>query len=116
MRPLIATGPVSLVVRRKGVWDGKVGELRLLRRRGRPAGSALCDGANFYFRKTKGPIPANNCMMYVDEVDEFCATLKAKGVRILEEPEDKPWGYRQFTLEDLNGHTLCVFRFSDGVE
>ena len=79
-------------------------------------GSALCDGANFYFRKTKGPIPANNCMVYVDEVDEFCATLKARGVKILEEPEDKPWGYRQFTLEDLNGHTLCVFRFSDSVE
>ena len=79
-------------------------------------GSVLCGGANFYFRKTKKPIAANHCMVYVEEVDEFCATLKARGVRILEDPEDKPWGYRQFVLEDINGHTLSVFRFSDGVE
>lgn len=79
-------------------------------------GSVLCGGANFYFRKTKGPIPANNCMVYVDEVDEFCTSLKGRGVKILEEPDDKPWGYRQFTLEDINGHTLTVFRFSDDVE
>ncbi len=79
-------------------------------------GSVLCGGANFYFRKSSAPIPAINCMVFADEVDEFCATLRAKGVRILEEPEDKPWGYRQFTLVDINGHTLTVFRFSDGVE
>ena len=79
-------------------------------------GSVLCGEANFYFRKTTGPIPVNHCMVFADEVNEFCATLKARGVRILEEPEDKPWGYRQFTLEDLDGHTLSVFRFSDGVE
>ena len=79
-------------------------------------GSVLCGGANFYFAKTEGPIAANHCMVFADEVDEVCTILKKRGVRIVAEPEDKPWGYRQFTVEDLNGHILDVFRFSDGVE
>lgn len=79
-------------------------------------GSVLCGGANFYFRKTRGPIAANTCFVFTDEVDELCATFKARGARILEDPEDKTWGYRQFTLEDMNGHIFYYFRFSDGVE
>jgi len=27
-----------------------------------------------------------------------------------------PWGYREFTLEDINGHIFNIFRISDGVE
>lgn len=79
-------------------------------------GSVLCGGANFYLSKTKEPIVANRCCVFADEVDDLCATFKARGARILEEPEDKPWGYRQFTLEDINGHIFHYFRFSDGVE
>jgi uncharacterized glyoxalase superfamily protein PhnB len=79
-------------------------------------GSVLCGGANFYFSRTSGPIPANRCYVFADEVDDLCAAYKSRGARIIDDPEDQPWGYRQFTLEDLNGHILCYFRFSDGVE
>jgi uncharacterized glyoxalase superfamily protein PhnB len=58
----------------------------------------------------------NHCMVYVNEVDELCAAFKARGARTLAEPADQPWGYRQFTLADINGHILDYFRFSDGVE
>jgi uncharacterized glyoxalase superfamily protein PhnB len=79
-------------------------------------GSALCDGANFYFRRASGLVAANECMVYVDEVDLLCATFKSKGAEVLDEPADQPWGYRQFKLRDPNGHLLTFFRFSDGVE
>ncbi len=79
-------------------------------------GSVLCGQANFYFSKTKEPIVANRCYVFADEVDDLCAALKARGAQILEEPADKPWGYREFTLKDINGHIFHIFRFSDGVE
>jgi uncharacterized glyoxalase superfamily protein PhnB len=79
-------------------------------------GSVLRGRANFYFRKTSGPIAPNRCYVFADEVDELCATFRARGARIVEGPADRPWGYRQFTLEDLNGHLFHYFRFSDGVE
>ena len=79
-------------------------------------GSVLCGRANLYFSKTKVAIAVNRCYVFADEVDELCAAFKAKGARIVEEPGDRPWGYRQFTLEDVNGHLFYYFRFSDGVE
>ena len=79
-------------------------------------GSALRGKANFYFTKPSGDIHPAECFVYVDDVDELCADFRAKGAKITQEPENKPWGFRQFTLEDCNGHQLHYFRFADGVE
>lgn len=79
-------------------------------------GSVLCGRANFYFSKTNRPIAPNRCYVFADEVDALCATFRARGARVIEEPADQPWGYRQFTVADINGHILHFFRFSDGVE
>lgn len=79
-------------------------------------GSVLRGKANIYFRKFDGRIAPNRCYVCVDEVDELCRSFKANGARIIEEIENKPWGYRQFTLEDINGHLFYYFRFADGVE
>jgi catechol 2,3-dioxygenase-like lactoylglutathione lyase family enzyme len=79
-------------------------------------GSVLKGKANFYFSKSDESIISNRCYVWTDEVDELCQAFKANGATILEEPEDKPWGYRQFTLQDLNGHLFYYFRFADGVE
>jgi len=40
-------------------------------------------------------------------LDALCELYRGRGVRIVEEPEDKPWGLRQFTVEDCNGYMLC---------
>ena len=79
-------------------------------------GSVLCGGANFYFSKSNGLPSVARCWVFVDEVDALCAAFGSRGARITEGVEDKPWGYRQFTVEDLNGHLLTFFRFSDGGE
>ena len=78
-------------------------------------GSALRGKANFYFSRAEGAISPVSCFVYVDEVAALCAEFKAKGAVILEEPTNQPWGYRQFTLEDCNGHRFLYFRFADGV-
>ena len=79
-------------------------------------GSVLRGKANIYFRKFDGRITPNRCYVCVNEVDELCRSFKANGAKIIEEIENKPWGYRQFTLEDINGHLFYYFRFADGVE
>ena len=43
-------------------------------------------------------------------LDELCALYRARGVEIVEEPSDRPWGLRQFTVRDCNGYlaTFCA--------
>ena len=78
-------------------------------------GSALRGKANFYFTKADTPHALATCFVYVDEVDALCATFRAAGAAITEDVADKPWGFRQFTLADLNGHHFHYFRFADGL-
>lgn len=40
----------------------------------------------------------------VTGVDEHCRRAREHGAVILDEPEDKPYGQRQYTAEDLEGH------------
>lgn len=77
-------------------------------------GSVLCGEANLYFSRTTDPITPVRSWVFVDEVDELCPRFRSRGARILADPADQPWGYRQFTIADLNGHILNFFRFIDG--
>ena len=42
--------------------------------------------------------------VYVDRVDEHCATARAAGAEILTAPEDMFWGDRRYEAIDLEGH------------
>lgn len=48
----------------------------------------------------------------VDNVDAVWRDWTAKGVRILEEPVDRPFG-RTFLAQDPEGHLLNVYRLAD---
>ena len=74
-------------------------------------GSVLCGEANFYFTKTDPPQRAVHCWVCVDDVESLFAALGPRGVRITSGVESTPWGYRQFTIEDPNGHRLSFFQF-----
>jgi uncharacterized glyoxalase superfamily protein PhnB len=41
---------------------------------------------------------------FVDDVDAHHAHARERGARIMAEPEDKPWGLRQYMAADLDGH------------
>jgi uncharacterized glyoxalase superfamily protein PhnB/GNAT superfamily N-acetyltransferase len=45
----------------------------------------------------------------VDDVDELYRLHTSKGAHVVSEIEDKPWGMREYVVEDLNGYHL---RFS----
>ncbi|KAF3904971.1 hypothetical protein AA313_de0200631 [Arthrobotrys entomopaga] len=49
------------------------------------------------------------------QVDDYYNLLKAEGrVKIVDPIEDKPWGYRQFEIEDPDGNKIQFFRFLEG--
>ena len=74
-------------------------------------GSVLRGRANIYLRQSDELRQTTYYWVFVDEVDELCQSFRERGATILEPPADKPWGYRQFTLEDLNGYRFYYFRF-----
>ena len=43
-------------------------------------------------------------LVTVDDVDRHCERAKAFGAQIVQPPEDMPFGVRQYTASDLDGH------------
>ncbi len=41
-------------------------------------------------------------------VDALCASWRAAGVEIVSDPQDKPWGMREFSIRDCNGYLLRI--------
>jgi uncharacterized glyoxalase superfamily protein PhnB len=39
-------------------------------------------------------------------LDPLFRIYRDRGVKVVREPEDRPWGLRQFTVEDCNGYRL----------
>lgn len=44
------------------------------------------------------------------DLDDLFALYRGRGVEVVEEPSDRPWGLRQFTIRDCNGYiaTFCA--------
>ena len=68
---------------------------------------ALGDGAVF-FRETAGSITPVTLWMFADDVDAAYAAMVDRGAEIVDPISDKPWGMRQFTLQDQDGHLIHV--------
>ena len=50
-------------------------------------------------------------IFFVSNVDEIYEEYKPKSVRFIEHIIDRPWGVREFIIQDINGYWL---RFSEG--
>ncbi|KAL2200119.1 hypothetical protein P885DRAFT_27838 [Corynascus similis CBS 632.67] len=49
------------------------------------------------------------------ELDDFYRKLQSERLaEIVEELADKEWGYRQFTIRDVDGNTVTFFKFLEG--
>lgn len=46
----------------------------------------------------------NTHWIFADDVDATYNEMKARGAKITEDIENKPWQMRQFTIEDLDGN------------
>lgn len=74
--------------------------------------------ANFYFSKvTTESFKPSQAMVGLgtSELDEYYCYLKGQpGVEITEDIEDKPWGFRQFTIKDNDENLLTFFKYLEG--
>lgn len=67
-------------------------------------GAVSRDDAAIILRKTTQPFDPSAVWIYAENVDDSYNELQSVGARIVEPLEDKPWGLRQFQVEDLDGN------------
>jgi predicted enzyme related to lactoylglutathione lyase len=60
-------------------------------------------------------VVTNNVVLYFEceNLDADVARLKAAGLTFDEDPEDRPWLWRQAYLKDPNGNKICLFHSGD---
>ena len=74
-------------------------------------GAVNRDHTSIFFRKRAAPFEPAVLWVHAPEIDTSYAEFQATGAHIVEPLEKKPWGLRQFTVEDLDHNR---FHFHDG--
>jgi len=58
-----------------------------------------------------------NLYMQIDgDIDEYCNELKNKGVKVVVDIKDEPFGIKDFTVEDINGYKLTFNQVSKTIK
>jgi uncharacterized glyoxalase superfamily protein PhnB len=57
-----------------------------------------------FFRKRNPPFEPAVHWVYAEDIDASYQELRSLGANIVEPLEKKPWGLRQFTVNDLDGN------------
>ena len=57
-----------------------------------------------FFRRRERPFEPAVHWVFADDLDASYDEMKALGAKIVDPLELKPWGLRQFTIEDLDGN------------
>lgn len=57
-----------------------------------------------FFRRRQKPFEPAVHWVFADDIDATYEELRSSGSKIVEPLEKKPWGLRQFTVEDLDGN------------
>jgi uncharacterized glyoxalase superfamily protein PhnB len=74
-------------------------------------GSVLRGETTIFFRKRTPPFEPAIHWMFAIDIDATYQELQSSGANIVDPLEMKPWGIRQFTVEDLDGN---IFYFHHG--
>ncbi len=59
-----------------------------------------------FLRESDVPITPVTLWFFAEEIDAMFYAFRTTGAQVAENIEDKPWGLRQFTLVDADGHRL----------
>ncbi|MBV9718334.1 MAG: VOC family protein [Candidatus Eremiobacteraeota bacterium] len=78
---------------------------------GKETGAVVRGNAAIFFRKREAPFEPAVHWIFAPDLDASYEELRSRGANIVEPPEDKPWGLRQFTVSDLDGN---LFHFHHG--
>jgi len=71
---------------------------------GKEIGAVSRGEAAIFLRKRSPPFEPAVHWVFAEDVDATYEELKSFGAKIVEPLEEKPWGLRQFTVEDLDGN------------
>ena len=74
-------------------------------------GAVVRGNATIFFRKRTLPFEPAVHWVFAEEIDATYQELQSLGANIVDPLELKPWGIRQFTVEDLDGN---IFYFHHG--
>lgn len=70
-------------------------------------GAVSCGAIEIHLDKQEN-IETYSTYLFVSNADELYTHYKKQGVDIIREIESKPWGVREFTFRDINGHRFRV--------
>ena len=79
-----------------------------LRRGGSELAVAAADWLRQQYGLDLGNGPRFEMYVYVDDVDQLVAELRAEAVRVLKDPADMPWGERIATIADPDGNPVTL--------
>ena len=71
---------------------------------GKEIGAVSRGSVAIFFRRRQAPFEPAVHWIFAEDVDATYEELRSSGAKIVEPLEQKPWGLRQFTVEDLDGH------------
>jgi predicted enzyme related to lactoylglutathione lyase len=71
---------------------------------GKEIGAVSRDKVAIFFRKRKMPFEPAVHWVFAEDIDASYQELMSSGANIVDPLERKPWGLRQFTVEDLDGN------------
>jgi uncharacterized glyoxalase superfamily protein PhnB len=74
-------------------------------------GAVSRDKAVIFFRKRNPPFEPAIHWVFAEDIDASYQELQSSGANIVDPLEKKPWGIRQFTVQDLDGN---IFYFHNG--
>ena len=69
-----------------------------------------------FFTQTTEPITPSWQFIRVEDADRALEEMRERGAQIVEEIASHPWGMREFTVEDLNGHRFRIGHSEGPVE
>jgi uncharacterized glyoxalase superfamily protein PhnB len=71
---------------------------------GKAMGSVSRGNVVIFFRRRQQPFEPEVHWVFAGDIDATYEELRSSGSKIVDPLETKPWGLRQFTVEDLDGH------------
>lgn len=71
---------------------------------GKEIGAVSREGVVIFFRRRDRPFEPAIHWVFAADIDATYDELRSLGAKITEPLEKKPWGLRQFTVEDIDGN------------
>ena len=106
-RTVIPQLPVADVAATQAWYRDMLG-LEIAWTRGDGFGAVRANGAELFFAKSPEPRAPATCCVLVDDADFIYAVCREHDVPIEEPISSKPWGMREFSIRDPNGHLLRI--------